>query len=68
MLMYLRNYSADEAEIWYAPMADATLSLIPFSLKLIYGLGVQDHFNFFSSVCDRSSYPKFEAIKLHSYL
>ena len=33
------NYSADQAKIWYEPKADATLSLIPFSLKSINKLG-----------------------------
>ena len=42
-LLYLRNYSADRAEIWCAP-------LIPFSLKLIQGLRFYDDLNFLKNV------------------
>ena len=41
----LRNYSAHRAEIWCALKANAALSLIPFSFKLIHGLGFYDDLN-----------------------
>ena len=41
----LRNYSAHRTEICCALKANAALSLIPFSLKLIHGLGFYDDLN-----------------------
>ena len=44
-LLYLRNYSANGAEVWCAPKV--TLSEVSFSLKLIHELGSYDDVNFF---------------------
>ena len=58
-LSYLRNYLADQAEIWCTPEADMPLSLISFLLKLIHELGFCDDLNFLKIVCNRSSCRKF---------
>ena len=57
--LYLRNHSADRAKILCVPKAYATLPLIPFSLKLIHGLGFYDNLTFFKNICNRSSCSKF---------
>ena len=43
-------HSADQAEIRCAPEADATFSLISFSLKLIHPLGFYDDLIFWRNI------------------
>ena len=44
-LLYLRNNTADRAEVWCVPKGDVALSLVPFLLKLIHELGFYDNLN-----------------------
>ena len=58
----VRKYSADRA----APKADAALSFVLFSLKLIHSFESYDDFNFLKNICNRPSCDKFQVIELNN--